>query len=349
MSEQLDFSRAVRINPGEHDLTVQTHLKGVYQLSLSTEKNVDTVGAVGEIIEDGEVTNVSLILPSVLADNLPWPHEGIKSEYDETTGDMYYTSFGTQEDTRKLRANRQRQRDNLKQPAYNTPLAIPQIEVNEAATIIESYEPEEIFMLSGSGIGGASVWTHPTLARRAGFIMQPQTPADYAQNKMFANDFLGDPSASLRVKQAFSTLQRQRREALPTSAHYAFSGIVKHLGDKSLVATTNTTYAHEQTGLVVPWIVRERSELGTQETNHGAALNRELERRAKDIGLIVAIGIAADGKKIMSYVKEQNPDAAVLALNTTESAQLPYLEQHDVLVPGDCQKTLPDIYHILTK
>lgn len=350
MSEQLDFSRAVRINPGEHDLIARNNLHGVYQLPLSPDRNAHTVGSVGEIVEDGKVTHVSLIVPSVVADTLPWPHEGIKARIDEETNDMYYTAFGSEESAGILRTNRQKQVSRLGQKSLqHSSFRALLMSTDTAAALMESYLPEEIFMFSGAGIGAANVWTHQTAARRAGFIMQPQTPAEYAQNKVFAKDFLDDYAASVRVKHTFDTLERQRSEALPTDAHYAFSGIVKRLGDKSLVATTSTTYAHEQTGLVVPWVTREQQALATLETGHGAAFAHELERRAQNIGLIVAIGVADDDKKIMSYVKEQNPDVAIIALNTAEPDRLPYLQPGDALIPGDCQKTLPEMYRALSR
>lgn len=341
MPEQGPFN--TRVFSEDYDFTAHTDARGVSGLALAPELSADFTAGLGILVENGTSQSLTVIVPEALEHEMPRPHGGLTVEHDSATGESYYTAGGT--DDRYMNVIRERraslmQKIILQGPAGTSEYA-PTVSSAAAIKRIKEQDPQAILFLGGAGMSAEQIWTFEMLGERAGYDIKSAERADTDHNNTYVRDFIANPVVATRTMGLFDTLAEQKARATPTGAHYAFSEIMRTLGDRPMAITSNYDKLYDRAGLRVPRIGLTWPETRTSTWEDDPEIAREFERRARSISLIVAIGVGGDYKNIIQHVRQENADVTVLGVNPASPLDLRYMRSSDMLLQDDAQRAMP--------
>lgn len=124
---------------------------------------------------------------------------------------------------------------------------------------------------------------------------------------------------------------------MPTPAHYAVKNIV--LLKNWQLLTENVDSLHQRSGVEV---------LGNTsgKMNFDWLMNNIKPEHLKQIDFVVTCGLNSDGLGFLASYKKYNPKGKIIAMNLVQPN---YLGSDDILVAGDLQETLPDLFEGLSQ
>lgn len=123
----------------------------------------------------------------------------------------------------------------------------------------------------------------------------------------------------------------------PTSAHYAMKNIA--LLKSWQLLTENVDLLHQRSGIEV---------LGNTggKMNFDWLMNNIKPEHLRQIDFIVTCGLNSGTVGFLALYKKHNPKGKIIAMNLVQPN---YLEDDDILVAGDLQETLPDLFENLSR
>ncbi|BAP00497.1 putative transposase [Wolbachia endosymbiont of Cimex lectularius] len=124
---------------------------------------------------------------------------------------------------------------------------------------------------------------------------------------------------------------------IPTSAHYAVKNIA--LLKNWQLLTENVDLLHQRSGIEV---------LGNTggKMNFDWLMNNIKPEHLRQIDFIVTCGLNSDTVGFLALYKKHNPKGKIIAMNLVQPN---YLGDDDILVAGDLQETLPDLFENLSR
>jgi len=149
--------------------------------------------------------------------------------------------------------------------------------------------------------------------------------------KTFLPAFVENPEA---LTQQFAEFERQLYVDVTTPAHEAISHIID-AKQGSIIITENVDLKHEAEG-----------------SRHDAVhLDSSLEtfdlvkKRAEKAQVLITVGLSADDRSVIAYLKEKNPQLKIMAfaLPPRHEKDIPSFLQGDYAIFGDCQQLLPKL------
>lgn len=294
--------------------------------------------------KDGHAGGAAIVVPDALVADLPSPDSDLRIERIANDHYFFYPD-ASEEQIGDVIKRRARQARDVSPEAGAPSEKAPQITIEEAAALIMKThvdDPRSILFYTGAGISNAQhggVWTYQRFAEHVGFAQYSYGDAP-AINRQFMSRFLTSEQYRWHCLSSLDIFIDQLRGSEPTVAHFAFTGIIKALGSRPLVATTNIDGLHEAAGIEVPTINRSNRGGPTARHKHQRWFDTVLQHRAPFIRLVVAIGRSNDDRNVLNYIAQKNP--AMRALSVNMGAQkLTHARSQDFILNGDCQNTLP--------
>jgi hypothetical protein len=317
---------------------------GAFRTPIHYQESYNVLGY-GHYAHKGRMLG-ALVVPHEVRAILPEPHAGLACwEAGENT------YFYTDTDEHTVEAAKRRFNFNyspvktmlhkLQKDAATSGYSVNVWTPRQAARAVAETLPKKIMLYTGAGMSVAdeSVWSYRQYAEELGFSEKIDKKST-DQNMIFARQFMSQEGAVERCLSKLQILQNQIEHAEPTLAHEAFTTIVRKLGNIPLCATTNFDWLHQRAGLDVPYLTIQKG-IPKAKLDEWKQFDDAFARRKHQIELILTFGRSNDARNVLHEIRAANPDVRCIAFDTNR--QLSYLGPHDVVVPGDCQRTVPEL------
>lgn len=216
---------------------------------------------------------------------------------------------------------------------FTQPLTIPQatpikLSASEVAKFISD---KNVIFYTGAGISSPVVPDMTELMRQLEILHNPNSIIDKFTHVIeFIRRILKESNEVIKIIDDF-------KEAClygnPTPAHYAVRDII--LLKNWQLLTENFDLLHQRSGIEPLGRIRRTDKIDF------CWLKKNIKpQHLKQIDFIVAIGLRSDEVGFLALYKKHNPKGKIIAMNFIQPE---YLENDDILVLGDVQKTLPNL------
>ncbi|WP_333023818.1 hypothetical protein [Wolbachia endosymbiont of Pentidionis agamae] len=125
---------------------------------------------------------------------------------------------------------------------------------------------------------------------------------------------------------------------MPTEAHYALKNIV--LLKNWQLLTENLDLLHQRSGIEPIGRINR-----TDKINFCWLKKNINPDHLKQIDFIITVGLNSDEVRLLALYKKHNLKGKIIAMNLVQPN---YLGNNDIIVLGDVQKTLPDLFENLS-
>ena len=208
---------------------------------------------------------------------------------------------------------------------------IEKMDSKQVAQLLNETDGSGLIFYTGAGIsmgGDRPVWGMSKLWEELGL------KGDGNEfSRVFRNPNEYPPSELIAKVDEFKA---QLFEDVSTPAHVAIADIVASK-EGSIVFTENVDLKHEAEGSRLAAI--------HMDSDSGAFTKAKL--RSSEAKVLMTVGLSADDRAMIQYLKQQNPDLKVVAFTLSEETIPKYLDENDAVVLGDAQEILPLIAEVL--
>ncbi|MBA3953710.1 hypothetical protein H0X48_00115 [Candidatus Dependentiae bacterium] len=256
-------------------------------------------------------TSFTLFIDTALHKQLP---ENIKNKFictsNEKTHFAYEYTWGT---IKQDSTSAPIPQEYYKAKPYQSECAPHSISGDNLSQIIKQ---KRVVFYTGAGISACSVPSMQKLEDMLGFARNGRRP----DGLKTVSTMLSNPEM---VTRNFGIFVLSTIESATTLAHKRLAVLAQHL--KTSIITENIDLLHEATGI--------RPLFAGDQKTHDLWSAQNLQ----EVDLVICIGLSHDDRGFIAHYKNSNAQAQIVALDYKAPN---YLDDHDMLLPGDIQVNL---------